>query len=492
MTDGAILIAVMLGVPLAGAALTVASGHLKDVRDTLSVVTAIGLTVACAIMFVRTGDGAPSEWRLAEPLPGLALAFRAEPLGALFAMMASALWAVNTVFSIGYMRGGKEVRQTRFYTCFGLAMVGAMGVAMAANLFTLFIFYEVLTLATYPLVAHKGDKAAQAGARFYLVTLVGASAGLLLPGIVGVLVIAGTTEFQLGGVLAGKADDVAASVFLLLIVFGTAKAALIPLHGWLPRAMVAPTPVSALLHAVAVVKAGVFTLLKVSVYTFGPGQMATTPAAEWLTWLAAATIVIASLVALRQDELKARLAWSTVGQLAYITAGAMMAGASGAVAGGAHMLTHAVGKITLFMCAGSIYVATGCKYVSELAGIGRVLPVTTVAFLVASLSVIGVPPLAGAWSKFLLLETSFRAGEAAVALALVISSLLSAAYLVPIAVRGFAPGGRSPTLHPDRKRIASVRLMEVALAMAATGAVLLFFLGDAVVRYLAPISGAAP
>jgi multicomponent Na+:H+ antiporter subunit D len=256
--------------------------------------------------------------------------------------------------------------------------------------------------------------------------------------------------------------------------------------------MVAPTPVSALLHAVAVVKAGVFTLLKVAAYTFGPGQMATTPAAEWLTWLAAGTILIASAAALRQDELKARLAWSTIAQLACITGGAMLAGAGGTVAGGLHMLTHAVGKITLFMCAGAIYIGTGAKYVSELAGIGRTLPVTTAAFLVASLSVIGLPPLAGMWSKFLLVEVSFRGHEVVMVAALLASSLLSTAYLLPIAIRGFAPAAKAPTLVSDRKRQALTRLMEAALAVSALGVVALMFGMDALARFLAPIAGAAP
>ena len=270
---------------------------------------------------------------------------------------------MNSLFSIGYMRGAREANQTRFYMCFALAMFAVMGIAMAANLFTLFIFYEALTLATYPLVTHKGNAAARRAGRIYLGTLVGASVVLFLPGIIGVASVAGSTTFTPGGLLPGKTSAVIENVLLLLLVFGAAKAALIPLHGWLPAAMVAPAPVSAMLHAVAVVKAGVFTVLKVSAYIFGPELITALPAATWIFWIAAATIVIASLVALTKDDLKARLAWSTVGQLAYITSAAMLPLASGLVAGGLHMVVHAVAKITLFMCAGAIYVATGAAKV---------------------------------------------------------------------------------------------------------------------------------
>ncbi|RYG22042.1 MAG: monovalent cation/H+ antiporter subunit D family protein, partial [Burkholderiales bacterium] len=212
-------------------------------------------------------------------MAGLDIAFRLEPLGALFALMASVLWGVNSLFSIGYMRGRREANQTRFYVCFALAMFAVMGIAMAANLFTLFIFYEVLTFVTYPLVTHAGDARARKAGRIYLATLVGASLVLFLPGIIGVQIFAGSTSFAQGGLLFGKVDMVAGNILLLLLVFGAAKAALMPLHGWLPAAMVAPAPVSALLHAVAVVKAGVFVILKTSAYIFGPDLISVLPAA---------------------------------------------------------------------------------------------------------------------------------------------------------------------------------------------------------------------
>jgi len=491
MSTGEILILLALAVPLFAAAATYGLNKLPDVRETVTVIAGLALITVCAALAMRTGHGTPPQLLVVEPLAGLSLAFRLEPLGAMFALMASVLWAINTLFSIGYMRGRNEAHQTRFYMCFAIAMFAVMGVAMAANLFTLFIFYEVLTLSTYPLVTHKGDEVSRKAGRIYLAILVGASVMLFLPGVIGVHVIAGSTAFVPGGLLAGKIDPVTASALLLLIVFGVAKAALIPVHAWLPKAMVAPTPVSAMLHAVAVVNAGVFTLLKTSSYIFGPNVMSEAPATQWLLWLAAATIVMASLVAMTRDELKARLAWSTIGQLAYVTAGALMAAGAGLVGGGLHMLTHGFGKITLFMCAGAIYVATGVTRVSEMRGLGRRMPVVFVAFLIGALSVTGMPPFAGMWSKFLLITAAFGSGRDVIAWAMIASTILTTLYLIPIAVRGLLPpvGDARP---PEFTRPGGAPGLTVApLVMTAAGTVLLFFLIDEVAAFLIPIAGAA-
>jgi multicomponent Na+:H+ antiporter subunit D len=489
MTTGEALILAALILPLFAAGVIYAVGRAPDVRETITMVSAIALAILCAAIFARTAQNNPPELTLAQPLPGLTIAFQLEPLGALFALMAASLWALNSLYAFGYMRAKREEHQTRFYMCFALAMAGVMGVAMAGNLFTLFIFYEVLTLSTYPLVAHKGDEPARRAGRIYLGLLMGASVLLLLPGIVGVWHFAGSTDFVSGGVLAGKVGPVAAGILLVLLVFGTAKAALMPLHAWLPEAMVAPAPVSALLHAVAVVKAGVFTVLKVTVYIFGADLLSATPATQGLIWIAAATIVIASLVAMTKDELKARLAWSTIGQLAYITSAALIGGAAIA-AGGLHLLMHAFGKITLFMCAGAIYVATGISRVSEMRGLGRRMPLTFAAFLVASLSVIGLPPLGGFWSKFLLVSAAFNAGQAATAWAMIASSLASALYLLPIAVAGLLPvRGTLPAAFTLPGGAPKMTL--APLAVTAGMCLLLFGLADPVLEFLQPVMGAA-
>jgi len=486
MSSGELLILLALVLPLFSAAVSYAVGRMPDVRETLTLVACIGLCIITIAIFMRVGAGDAPELVIAQPMSGLEIAFRLEPLGALFAVMASVLWAVNSLFSIGYMRGAREANQTRFYVCFALAMFGVMGVAMAANLFTLFIFYETLTLATYPLVTHKGDAAARRAGRIYLGTLVGASVVLFLPGIIGVASVAGSTTFTAGGLLPGTTSVVIENVLLLLLVFGAAKAALIPLHGWLPAAMVAPAPVSALLHAVAVVKAGVFTILKISAYIFGPELITALPAATWILWLAAATIVIASLVALTKDDLKARLAWSTVGQLAYITSAAMLPFASGLVAGGLHMVVHATAKITLFMCAGAIYVATGAAKISDMGGAGRRMPILLTFFFVASLSVIGLPPTGGMWSKFLLVDASFGSGEWLTAAAMVVSSLLSVAYLLPVAFNGlFSPAG---VKGPEFTRPGGVPGAALtAVGVTAIGCLALFVAAEFIADYLEPL-----
>jgi multicomponent Na+:H+ antiporter subunit D len=492
MNSGELLIFLALVVPLFAAVAIYAVGRMPDVRETLTLVACIVLCIITISMFLRVGQGDPPAMSVAQPMAGLEIAFRLEPLGALFALMASVLWGVNSLFSIGYMRGRREANQTRFYMCFALAMFAVMGIAMAANLFTLFIFYEVLTFSTYPLVTHAGTPAARRAGRIYLATLVGASVVLLLPGIIGVAFTAGSTTFTPGGLLAGKIGANTGSLLLVLLVFGAAKAALMPLHGWLPNAMVAPAPVSALLHAVAVVKAGVFTVLKVSAYIFGPDLISTLPAATWLLWIAAATIVIASVVALTKDDLKARLAWSTIGQLAYVVSAALLPAAAGLVAGGMHMLFHAVAKITLFMCAGAIYVATGASRVSEMHGLGRRMPIVFACFLIGAMSVIGLPPFAGMWSKFLLISASFGTKEWATAVAMIVSSLLGLVYLAPVGLRALLPpAGDAPPREFIRPGGAPGPAVAALMATAAA-CVVLFFLADAVANYLAPITGGAP
>lgn len=491
MTSGELLIWLAFAIPLFAAAATLAVGRMPDVRETLTLLAGVGLAIITISLAMRTGQGAPPELVVARPLAGLEIAFRLEPIGALFAVMASLLWGINSVFSIGYMRGRREPNQTRFYACFALAMFGVMGVAMAANLFTLFIFYEVLTLSTYPLVTHKGDAAARRAGRIYLGMLVGASMLLFLPGIIAVQVIAGATTFVPGGLLAGRVDDVTGGILLALLVFGAAKAALMPVHAWLPNAMVAPTPVSALLHAVAVVKAGVFVMLKISAYTFGPELISDMPAAQVLLWIAAATIVIASLIALRKDDLKARLAWSTVGQLAYITSAALLPANAGLVAGGLHMVTHALGKITLFMCAGAIYVATGANKVSQMDGLGRRMPVVFACFALGALSVIGLPPVAGMWSKFLLITASFGSGEWLTAAAMIVSSLLTLFYLIPIAVRALLPPDSAAPPVEFIRPGGAPGLAVLALVITSLACLALFFLADEITSFLSPVAGAA-
>jgi len=478
-------ISATLLLPLAGSVLALAFGRRPNLREIATLLAAAGTLAAVASLTPAVLAGRRPGLELFEILPGLPLAFALEPLGLLFALVAAGLWIVTTCYSIGYMRGSGEGHQTRYYACFALSIAAALGVALSANLLTLFVCYEALTLSTYPLVTHHGDERARRGGRTYLAVLMFTSIGLLLLAVLWTWQLAGTLDFRPGGILADKAGPGALGLLLALYAFGTGKAALMPFHRWLPAAMVAPTPVSALLHAVAVVKVGVFTVLKVAIYVFGIDLLHETGIGLGLAYAAAVTVLVASLVALRQDNLKARLAYSTVSQLGYIVLGAGLASPWSVLGGGMHIAMHALGKITLFFCAGAIYVAAHKTEISEMRGIGRTMPVTTFAFLLASLSVIGLPPFGGTWSKWFLVMGAVESRQIVLVSLLMISSLLNIAYLVPIAVRGFfyAPVGSS-----RNPGIAEAPLFcLVPLCLTAAGCIALFFFADPIYRLLLPI-----
>lgn len=422
-----------IGLPLLIALGIQLAGRVSDnLRESVTLVGAATLAWVVWGMLPALLAGERPEVTLSEVLPGISIAFRVEPLGMLFAALASGLWNVNSIYSIGYMRGNKESKQTRFYTCFALALAATMGIAFAANLFTLFLFYELLTLTTYPLVAHKGDEATVRSARVYLGILLCTSIGLFLPAIIWTYHVAGSGTFTSEGILAGKLSGADVGLLLALFVFGVGKAAVMPVHRWLPAAMVAPTPVSALLHAVAVVKAGVFTITKVIVYIFGVDFLFSTPSSGWLVYAAAFTIIAASLVALRQQNLKRLLAYSTIAQLSYVVMAAAVLKPLAEIGAAIHMVAHAFGKITLFFAAGAIYTAAKKTELGQLRGIGRRMPWTMGAFTVGALSMIGVPPTAGFVSKWYILAGAFQAENLLAIFTIIASTALNAAYFLPI------------------------------------------------------------
>jgi len=384
------------------------------------------------------------------------------------------------------MRTNNEPRQTTFYVCFAVALGSTIGIAFAKNLFTLFLFYEGLTLSTYPLVTHERNEEAVRAGRIYLLLLLGTSLLLFLPAIIATWFLAGTLDFTPGGIVAGKADTPIIAALLALYVFGIGKAAVIPVHFWLPAAMVAPTPVSALLHAVAVVKAGVFTVVKVVVYVLGIDTLTKTGANEWLIFVASASLLTASFIALSCDNLKARLAYSTVSQLAYVVLGAALATPTSIIGSGLQITMHAAAKITLFFCAGAIYTAHHLTEISEMTGIGRRMPVTMLAFLMASLSIIGLPPV-GAWSKWMLALGALDSGYVIVVGVLMLSSLLSAVYLLPIVARGFfLPALGEPT---DTEIVVEEAPTACLIALSCTAllCIVLFFLAERIEMLLAGI-----
>ncbi|MFT6557554.1 proton-conducting transporter membrane subunit [Sneathiella sp.] len=489
---------VALLIPLIGGVGVALSDKLPNLRDTITLATAGVLFANIMVILPHILDGARPEFELIQFLPGLALTLKVEPLGMTFAAVASTLWIINSLYSIGYMRGNNEVKQTRFYVCFTIAIAATMGIAFSGNLLTLFVFYEVLSLSTYPLVTHKGNAAALKGGRIYLGILLGTSIGLFLPAIIWTWTLTGTTDFTLGGILEGHVSAGIAGVLLFLFMYGIGKAALMPIHRWLPSAMVAPTPVSALLHAVAVVKAGVFSVLKVIVYIIGIDFLTETGTAEWLTWIAAYTLIAASVVALTKDNLKARLAYSTISQLAYIVVAASLA-TPAAVAGGAlQIVMHAFGKITLFFCAGAIYTATKKTEIKDMRGLGRQMPITFLAFFIGSLSIIGIPPLGGSWSKFYIMLGAYEADQLIILFVLLVSSLLNIGYLMPIVVRGFfySPlGQKDPVVKigEERSFLSWENVKEAPIlcmlppALTALACIALFVLIDPLYQAILPI-----
>ena len=465
-----------------GALLIVRTGERRaNLREFWSIAAGVLQFAVVASMVPPVLAGRIPATTLFRILPGIELAFRVDALGLLFALGASLLWVATSFYSIGYMRSLEEHAQTRYFACFSLALSTTMGVAFSANLFTLFLFYEGLTLTTYPLVAHKETAEAKAGARKYVIYLLGAAKVFLLAAIILTYNVAGTLEFRAGGILpvsALAAQPTLLFVIFALFLFGLAKNAVMPLHGWLPAAMVAPTPVSALLHAVAVVKTGVFATLRVFLFVFGGAAMQQIGADTLALGVAAVTILGGSFLALRQDNLKARLAFSTVSQLSYIILGGALLSGSGLLGGIVHITNHAVTKITLFLCAGSIYVSAHKTEVSEMAGLARRMPWTMGAFALASFSLVGFPPASGFVSKWYLTLGLVEQGNAWLVGVLFASSLLTAAYLGSVVYTAYFEEETDPGPH----EIHEVPWMVIPLVVSALVSLLLGVYPDPVLR----------
>ncbi|MBI5237235.1 MAG: monovalent cation/H+ antiporter subunit D family protein [Deltaproteobacteria bacterium] len=448
--------------------ITLSGERNSNLRDGWTVLASVVKFSIVISMLPAVLGGKTIEYTLVTILPGLAVKFRVDSLAVLFAMTASGLWVLTSFYSIGYMRTLEERSQTRFFTYLALAMAATMGLAFSANMFTLFLFYEMITLSTYPLIAHKKTPEAIFGARKYLIYLLGASIAFQLFAIFLTYNIAGTLEFTAGGILAGKGSALLLTVIFVLFLAGIAKAAMMPLHGWLPGAMVAPTPASALLHAVAVVQAGVFAVVRVVYFIFGADLLRelgiNTPAA----YFASFTIIMASLIALTKDNLKLRLAYSTVSQLSYTIVGALLLTPSSQTGGIFHIVSHAFSKITLFFCAGSIYVSSHRENIGELGGIGRKMPWTMFAFFVGSLSMIGIPPFSGFVSKWYLSVGSVEAENIPILVVFLLSSILNAAYFLPIVYKAFFEEPAYPPLYPDEE-IREVPLVVIPLVLSAIG-----------------------
>lgn len=460
------LLAPLLSFACAG--LVFASGERAGWRRFWSFAAAAGKLAVVLSMLPGTLRGVVYRVQVVEFTPGVELALRADAYGMFFALVSSTLWLLTTVYAIGYMDDARE--RARFFGFFALCVSTTVGVAFAGNLLTLFLFYETLTLGAYPLVVHDETPTALRAGRTYLVyTLVGG--GLVLVGAVMTLDAAGTLRFVPGGVLSLEAGRATlAAIFACLALGFGVKAAIMPLHGWLPRAMVAPTPVSALLHAVAVVKVGAFGVTRTIYEVFGVDLMRDLGYAAPLAWLAGFTIVAASIVALRQRHLKARLAWSTISQLSYIVLGAALLTPLTALAAIVHVANQAVAKIVMFFAVGAIQRTTGVVHVSGLAGIGARMPWTMGAFGVASLSFVGVPFFAGFVTKWSLSLGALHAGAAWVLVVMLVSSLLNAAYWFEILhLAYFRTGEDGPARRSEAPATLLVPILVAALFVILLG-----------------------
>jgi len=465
------LIVVLL--PVAAALLVLLTGErFRNVRDSWSTIAALAMVAVVASMLPDVLAGRVPQTTLIELSPGIDIALRADSAGMIFGLLASCLWVLASVYAVGYMRAEHEQKQTRFFTAYALALATAAGVAFSANLLTFVLFYELLSLVTFPLVTHRETEAAIVAGRKYLAYTL--SGGLLLIAAtawVHMLGIDGT--FVAGGLLADETISKTTSwaLLALLMVGVGVKSAVMPLHGWLPSAMVAPTPVSALLHAVAVVKAGVFGVVRVLVFVFGAELLREMNAWQVIAIFAAATLLIGSILALRHDNLKRRLAYSTISHLSYIVLGVALLGPIALTGALLHIVGHGVTKITLFFVAGAINAQTHKENVSQLDGIGRQMPITMGAFTLAALSMAGIPPFVLFTSKFYLGWGAAEVDQQIFMVIYLISGVLAAGYLFPVVYRAFCK--RSP----DHVAYGEADMRMVA-PLAITG-VLALFLGIA-------------
>jgi multicomponent Na+:H+ antiporter subunit D len=426
--------------PLLGAGLVMLTGKRPNVREACSFFAAATLFVIAASMIPDIHAGKRLYFCVFQLLPGVSVALRADALSMVFAVSASFLWVITVFYSAGYMRGLNEHEQTRFNACFALALFGAIGCAFSDNLLTLYLFYEIVSVCTYPLVAHHQDEESYEGGKKYLTYLTATAKGLVLPAMVVIYIWKGNLDFATNintGILPPDMPHWVVTAVYVCCILGFAKNGVMPFHNWLPSAMVAPTPVSALLHAVAVVKVGVFSTVRVMLYVFGVDTMHALNLGLPTAYFVSITIVVASIVALSKDNLKARLAYSTVSQLSYIILGVALLTPAGIQGGIVHIANHAFSKITLFFCAGAIYVATHKKNISEMSGLGRVMPFTFGAFALASLSMIGAPPVAGFVSKWYLLNGAYDAQSVGIIVVLLVSTVLNAAYFAPVVFSAF-------------------------------------------------------
>ena len=425
--------------PVIVAVLILVSGKRPNLRESWTLIGSVLLFLTVSSMRPVVLSEGPIGWAWFNLLPNIDFAFDVDAFGLIFATTSSSLWILVSLYSIGYMRSLKEHAQTRYYFCFALALVGAIGIALSSNLVTMFVFYEILTLSTYPLVAHEESPEAISAGHKYLAYLLGGGVFFLI-GILMTYLLVGTTDFNPHGILKpalGPASSLTLQIVFFCFLVGFAKAAWMPVHSWLPSAMIAPTPVSALLHAVAVVKAGVFGVIRIVCYIYGIDLMHELGLGLALASVAAFTIVVSNLYAIGQDNLKRMLAYSTINQLSFILIAAALLSPMAVAGAMLHITFHGFMKITLFLCAGAITAITGKRAISEFRGLGRAMPITMTAFVIGAFGMFGAPPLAGFISKWHVVLGAVQSGQLFFLFIILIGSILDVVYFSPVIITAF-------------------------------------------------------
>ena len=457
---------------IASGLIYVTGEHIRpDTREAVTITASVLKILIVWSMVPYVLAGRVIKLEVFEIVKGVSFAFNVDPAGMIFACVASTLWILTSIYSIGYMRGHGEQNQTGYFAAFAMCLSATTGLCFAANLITFFIFFEVLTVATYPLVVHyRDEEGVKSGRKYLAYTLI--SGQIFFAAIVIVYAVSGTMDFKPGGFLTADMLPLpwALIVFFMMVGAGMVKAGVMPLHSWLPAAMVAPTPVSALLHAVAVVKAGAFCTLRVVLYVFGPELAKACHGADILAWMAVITILASSLIAMRKTNLKARLAFSTVGQLSYIVLGICILTPYAAAGALYHIVAHAFMKITLFMAAGAIFVTTHKKDITEMIGIGKRMPVTMTAFAAASIGIAGFPFFVGFVSKANIIVGAVQMGKPVFVATLIASALLAITYLMPVVLVAFKKNVDNPDF---RERGEAAPAMLVPLVITAVISILL-------------------
>lgn len=483
-----LLLAVII--PLFGSLVVMTLKNHPNLREFVSSSASVLLFLMVLSFIPALKAGQTLVYPLFHLLPGLSITLRADGFSMIFAMVASSLWMIAVFYSMGYMRAHDEPCQTRFNACFALAIFGAVGVAFSDNLLTLYLFYEIVSVCTYPLVAHHQDEESYEGARKYIIYLTTTAKLFLLPALILIYVLAGTLDFPHNiatGILPAGSTGWVVTMLYIFCIFGFAKNGVMPFHHWLPGAMVAPTPVSALLHAVAVVKVGVFCTTRTMLYVFGVNAMDRLNLGIPTAYFVGFTILVASMIALSKDNLKARLAYSTVSQLSYIILGVALLTPHAIEGGLIHIVNHAFSKITLFFCAGAIYIASHKKYISEMSGLGRTMPFTFGAFAVASLSMIGAPPVAGFVSKWYLLVGSMEAHQVGILVILIASTVLNVGYFAPVTYKAFF--GKRPAGEVEAGIKEAPLSMLIPLLIAVTVSVIIGIYPNFMMQFVRMVTG---